>query len=166
MVDWYEPDEDTYTLIDVLKEEKLENKVIVDLGTSTGIITESLKKRNTLISVDLNIKALYNHRGGNLVRADLLCSIDQDSVDLIVFNPPYVPDTDDPIIGGGPHGREVIDKFINIVSAKTFYLLVIEANNPREIVNVLRARGYEVEILKRRKILGETIYIIRGISSK
>lgn len=162
MTDWYEPDEDTYTLIDVLDSEDLRDKVIVDLGTSTGVITRELRMKNTVISIDKNMKALCNHSGGNLVRGDLLCCINQDVVDVVVFNPPYVPDTDDPVIGGGSLGRAVIDRFISAVRIRVLYLLVIEVNKPREVIGLLERRGYECEVLRIRKILGETIYVIRG----
>ncbi|CAD25421.1 N6 ADENINE SPECIFIC DNA METHYLASE (METHYLTRANSFERASE SUPERFAMILY) [Encephalitozoon cuniculi GB-M1] len=164
-MDWYEPGEDTYTLMDALEREGLEMKIVLDLGTSTGVITEQLRKRNTVVSTDLNIRALESHRGGNLVRADLLCSINQESVDVVVFNPPYVPDTDDPIIGGGYLGREVIDRFVDAVTVGMLYLLVIEANRPKEVLARLEERGYGTRILKVRKILGETVYIIKGEKS-
>lgn len=161
-MDWYEPDEDSYTLLDVLEEEAITGRVVVDLGTSTGILTESLCRRNTVVSLDLNIRALRNHSGGNLVRADLLMPLNQAAVDVVVFNPPYVADTDSPIIGGGPRGRCVIDRFIAALSVQTVYLLVIEVNRPREVAALLEERGYDVQLLRRRKILGETIYILRG----
>lgn len=162
MIAWYEPDEDTYTLIDVLEKEDLRDKMVVDLGTSTGIITSKLRSKNTVISIDLNIRALDNHSGGNLVRGDLMFCIEQKAVDVVIFNPPYVPDTDDPIIGGGPFGRMIIDRFVNTVTTKALYLLVIEANKPKEVVELLGERGYRTEILRKRTILGETIYIIKG----
>ncbi|ADM11661.1 N6 adenine specific DNA methylase [Encephalitozoon intestinalis ATCC 50506] len=161
-MDWYEPGEDTYTLMDVLEEEDLEMKVILDLGTSTGIIAEHLEKKNTVLSSDINIKALQNHRGGNLVRADLLHAINQQHVDIVVFNPPYVLDSDDPVIGGGHLGREVIDRFISLLEIGIVYLLVIQANKPSEVMKLLEEKGYKTKILRVRKILGETIYIIKG----
>ncbi|AFM98429.1 putative HemK-like methylase [Encephalitozoon hellem ATCC 50504] len=161
-MDWYDPGEDTYTLMDVIEKEELEMRVVLDLGTSTGVLTDLLKRRNTVVSTDLNIKALQNHSGGNLVRADLLDSINQQSLDVIVFNPPYVPDTDDPIIGGGYLGRRIIDRFVSLVSVRVVYLLVIEANRPKEVILLLNGRGYRTKILNVRKILGETIYIIKG----
>ncbi|KAI4291735.1 release factor glutamine methyltransferase [Pancytospora philotis] len=168
-MDWYEPDEDTYTLIDALAGESIRGKVVVDLGCSTGAITKVLENDNFVISVDLNAKALYEMRrmpGKQMCRsmlcADLLSAIRQSSVDVVVFNPPYVPDYDCPILGGGPDGRVVIDRFIAAVCVPTVYLLVIEANKPREVVAALQERGYRSEVLKIRKIIGETIIIIKA----
>ncbi|WUR04057.1 eRF1 methyltransferase catalytic subunit (MTQ2) [Vairimorpha necatrix] len=162
-LEWYSPDEDSYTLVDVLKQENIKNSLIVDLGTSTGFITKSLDKSNIIISTDLNIKALHRQKIGNLIHMDLLDSIRQDLVEIIIFNPPYVLDSSCPIIGGGVNGRNVIDRFIKQVECKTFYLLVIEANKPNEIIKELENKGYKIEIKKIRKILGETIIILKGI---
>ncbi|KAH9411270.1 hypothetical protein HK407_06g11000 [Ordospora pajunii] len=159
---WYEPGEDTYTLLDAIEAETLREMVVLDLGTSTGVVAEMLKKQNTVISTDTNIKALLNHSGGNLVRADLLSCINQSAFDAVVFNPPYVPDCDDPVIGGGALGRSVIDRFIDSVCIPTVYLLVIKANKPQEVISSMEARGYQTKVIKIRKIVGETVYIIKG----
>ncbi|KAI5168694.1 release factor glutamine methyltransferase [Pancytospora epiphaga] len=166
---WYEPGEDTYTLIDAVKQECLTNKVIVDLGCSIGAITEVLESNNFVISCDLNIEALQElvrigrkERVRNIIRTDLISGINQDMVDVIIFNPPYVPDFDCPILGGGPDGRVIIDRFINTVAVPVFYLLVIEANKPKEIIKEIELRRYKTTILRIRQIIGETVIIIKG----
>ncbi|ELA42240.1 uncharacterized protein VICG_00639 [Vittaforma corneae ATCC 50505] len=98
----------------------------------------------------------------NAIRTDLLRGINQDKIDVVVFNPPYVPDFDCPIVGGGVNGREVIDRFVNEIAVNVFYLLVIEANKPLEILENIRGKGYEVDVLKVRKIVGETLIILRA----
>lgn len=168
-MDWYDPGEDSYTFLDVLENENIKNKIIIDLGCSTGILSDLLKKDNFVISIDLNIKALleYNHKdnykNNNLIQMDLLSSINQNKIDIVVFNPPYVPDFDCKILGGGISGREVIDEFINNLEIKCFYLLVIEANKPVEIIENLQKKKYYCSVLKIRKVIGETIIIIKGI---
>ncbi|EOB14114.1 N6 adenine specific dna methylase [Nosema bombycis CQ1] len=162
---WYDLNEDSYTFIDLLKEENIKNKIIIDLGTSTGVLSEALKG-NLVIGVDLNRKALEEQqrlrRNPNLIRGDLLKSVNQGRVDIIIFNPPYVVDSLDPIIGGGPLGRIVIDKFIKEIEVDLFYLLVIKANRPEEVVKGIEEKGYKTKIMKIRRILGETIIIIKG----
>ncbi|KAI5151395.1 release factor glutamine methyltransferase [Enteropsectra breve] len=162
-MDWYEPGEDTYTLLDVICAECLEDKVILDLGCSTGEISYSLCKNNVVISLDLNAKALAQMPRMNTIRSDLLSGIRQSAIDVCIFNPPYVPDFDCPILGGGHRGREVIDRFIATVSIRIVYLLIIEANEPREVIANFAARGYHVTIAKVRKVLGETIVILKGV---
>lgn len=161
MIDWYSPDEDSYTLCDCLKDENISNKLILDLGTSTGFITKSLSSKNIVISSDLNMKALIKQKNGNLIHMDLINCIKQEYLDIIIFNPPYVLDSHDPIIGGGVYGREIIDEFINQVNVKMFYLLVIEANKYKEVIANIKNKGYIVEIKRIRRILGETIIILK-----
>lgn len=160
--DWYSPDEDSYTLVDVLQEENIQNSLVIDLGTSTGFITNSLDKSNVIIGSDLNLKALKKQKEGNLVRMDLLNCIRQDLIDIIIFNPPYVLNSNCSIIGGGVDGCAIINRFIKEIECNIFYLLVIEANKPKEIIKKIEAKGYTVQIKKIRKILGETIFILKG----
>ncbi len=161
-MDWYEPGEDSYVMYDVLKEEKIEKQIIIDLGCSTGILTDLLDISNFVISIDLNVKALKEMKKKNKIRTDLLKGINQESVDIVVFNPPYVPDFDCPILGGGIFGREVIDRFVDDILVKKFYLLVIEANKPLEVMSNIRKRGYIVNVIKIRKVIGETIIILKA----
>jgi len=160
---WYEPGEDSYTLLDVLKAEDIQSKVIVDLGCSTGILTDFLEERNTVISIDLNMDALRQLKKKNAVKSDLLTGIDQNKINVVVFNPPYVPDFDCPVLGGGKFGREIIDRFVGQIRTECFYLLIIEANKPLEVVENIKRRGYECFVLKIRKIVGETIIILKGV---
>lgn len=165
-MDWYEPGEDSYTFYDVLEAERIHGKLVVDLGCSTGILTDLLDTENLVISIDMNIKGLMQLKEKNAVKTDLLKGINQEKVDIVVFNPPYVPDFDCPILGGGVNGREVIDRFVAEIKAKCFYLLVIEANNPLEIMKAIREKGYQADVLKIRKVIGETIIIIKATLSR
>lgn len=164
-IKWYEPGEDSFTLYDVLKEQNLKNKLVIDLGCSTGILTDLLDLSNFVISIDLNVKALQQMKEKNAVRGDLLQGINQEKVDVVVFNPPYVPDFDCPILGGGPNGRQVIDQFVETVQVKKIYLLVIQANNPLEVMENIRKRGYSVDVLRIRRVVGETLIILRGVAN-
>lgn len=162
-MEWYEPGEDSYAIYDVLMSENIQNKTIVDLGCSTGFLTDLLCTSNFVISVDLNTAALEQMKGKNPVRTDLLNGINQSQIDIVVFNPPYVPDFDCPVLGGGRYGRETIDRFIESVTVKLFYLLVIEANKPLEILRNIREKGYVVDVLKIRRVVGETIIVLKAV---
>lgn len=165
-MDWYDPGEDSYTFYDTLEQENLKNKIIVDLGCSTGIISELLRKNNLVLSVDLNLKALkeYNRTNPdtNLINSDLLMGLNQNKIDILVFNPPYVPDFECPILGGGEHGRDIINNFVANIEVLCFYLLIIEANKPLEIIENIKDRGYTVTVIKIRKVIGETIIILKA----
>lgn len=162
-MDWYEPDEDSWTLVDLIVAEGIKDRVVIDLGCSTGVVSDALHPSNFVLCLDLNIKALRQLRNRDAIQMDLLCGIDQSRVDVVIFNPPYVPDFDCPILGGGKDGRVVIDRFVGAVTVPIVYLLVIEANKPVEVIEGLRARGYGVEVARIRKIVGETIVLLKAV---
>lgn len=165
-MDWYDPGEDSYTFLDVLQAENIQRQVVVDLGCSTGILTDFLSRKNFVVSIDLNTKALEQLEDKNAIRTNLLAGVNQSQVDAVVFNPPYVPDFDCPILGGGPFGRETIDRFVEEVETKCFYLLVIEANKPLEVMGNIRNRNYEVDVLRIRRVVGETIIILKAVRDR
>lgn len=166
-MDWYEPGEDSYAFLDILKKENIMNKIVVDLGCSTGLLTEYLKNKNFVVSADLNSKALIEYRkisnNANLIQMNLLEGINHHKVDVVVFNAPYVPDFDCTILGGGSKGQDVILRFISAIEIKIIYLLVIEANEPYLIIREIESRNYKCSILKVKRVLGETIIILKCI---
>lgn len=76
----------------------------IDLGTGCGVLTFYMLKHgvSNVIATDINPNAihsvgqdLYRHDLGSRVRlinADLLEGISCNSIDLVVFNPPWIPD--------------------------------------------------------------------------
>ena len=89
--------------------------------------------------------------------ADLLRGLDprlQGAVDLLVFNPPYVPTDPEELRrdglarawAGGARGREVVDRLLPGVArllapGGRFYLIALPQNGPAEILDALRAQG-------------------------
>ncbi|KAM0685789.1 HemK methyltransferase member 2 [Conglomerata obtusa] len=183
---YYEPGDDTYTLIECLKEQRnyidnLNPKIIIEIGCGSGIISAYLKDtlpNSCLLSTDINKKALQNTSSlvdTNLICTSLMENIKQECVDLVVFNPPYVEtsenETDENDIrasySGGKNGRKIIDLFIEQLSyVKCFYLLVIRVNKQEEVLDYISTKKYQTEIVYTRKIMGETIFIIRGTKNK
>ncbi|ORM40821.1 HemK methyltransferase family member 2 [Babesia sp. Xinjiang] len=109
-------------------------------------------------------------------------------VDVIMFNPPYVPSEGgdnsnkhiDAAWDGGVMGREVIDRFIADVgvglnaccSTKsdvqeylsqegTVYLLVEKRNDINTVLKIVHQRGFDAKVICSKQILGECLYIIR-----
>lgn len=119
----YKPREDSYLLRDEVA--KLARGRVLDLGTGTGIqgITAALKGCQVVFA-DINPIALrcaqgnawLNNITGAFIVSDLFSEI-RGKFDMIIFNPPYLPDdpenkTKDIALDGGIDGRALIDRFI------------------------------------------------------
>ena len=125
----YKPAEDSYLLSLVLKNEipKLLNKnsklKVIEIGCGSGIQLQTLKKLKVenIFSCDINTEAVEYCKKleFNGIQSDLFSKI-KDKFDLIIFNPPYLPqDSREPkesrvATTGGKHGSEIINKFLKL----------------------------------------------------
>jgi release factor glutamine methyltransferase len=97
-------------------------------------------------------------------------------VDVLLFNPPYVPCDADEFRcasgialawAGGVRGRQVLDRFLPDVGALLapsgrFYLVAIAQNRPDEIMRMLeRQCGLRGEVIARRTAANEQLMVIR-----
>ncbi len=123
----YSAEEDSFLLSRAIEDEisKLKNKEILflEIGVGSGIQLQTafqngIKKQN-IFGVDLNPDAvkLCKSLGFNCKKSDLFSTV-KGKYDLIVFNPPYLPeDGDEPLDSriattGGKNGSEIINKFL------------------------------------------------------
>lgn len=125
----YQPAEDSYLMQEILKKEipimleKNPELKVLEIGSGSGIHLETLfklgLKKENIFSVDINKKAVAhcNLLGFNCIQSNLFENL-KDKFDLIVFNPPYLPeDYREPCESkiattGGKNGCEVINKFL------------------------------------------------------
>ena len=172
-MEYYKPAEDTYIFTkELLRElENRQNLVICEIGVGSGYISKKLsagRKNNFYFGVDINRKV---PNGGNLFSlftGDLLRNIRQDRINIIFFNPPYV-ETEEcnftdirASYSGGIDGIEIIERFIKEVTVNELFLLIIEENKPEFILELLRKKYKNVRIVKRQRIRGEVILIIKA----
>lgn len=104
----YEPAEDTFLLIDALEldlPELLSKKSLIclEIGPGSGIVISAVAKylnySNGYFAVDINPHAciatkktsLANLVNVEIINMDLLSCFKNNSIDLLIFNPPYVP---------------------------------------------------------------------------
>lgn len=191
----YEPAEDSFLLLDALEAdlsyiESLHPQICLEVGPGSGIIVTALAKKlkETLcLATDINpyaCKATKKtaYRNGTFVESVNCNFVDllrKNTIDVLVFNPPYVVTSDDELESnsstnsqitfswaGGKHGRRVIDELLKrldgILSAKgVFYLLALRENKPDELIINLNTLGFTAIKFMERRIPGEYLYILK-----
>ena len=129
MTSIYQPEEDSYLLEEVLEKElpksikKNPNLTFLEIGVGSGIqlmaASNSGIKKENILGVDINKEAVSHCKnlGFNCIESDLFSRV-KGKFDLIIFNPPYLPEEkNEPedsklITTGGKTGSEVINKFL------------------------------------------------------
>ena len=130
----YQPAEDSFLMSEILKKEipslleKTPDLKFLEIGAGSGIHLETAKKLGikNIQSSDIDIKSVNhcNLLGFNCIHSDLFEKIPKQKFDLIIFNPPYLPeDSQEPEYSklattAGKKGNEIIIKFLK--QAKEF----------------------------------------------
>jgi HemK-related putative methylase len=132
----YSPEEDSYLMSENIKRKlpillnKNPNLKFLEIGSGSGInlkVTLSLGiKKENILACDINKKAVEHCKGlgFNCMKSNLFEEIPKQKFDLIIFNPPYLPeDSLEPksskvATTAGKKGNEVIKLFLN--DAKNF----------------------------------------------
>lgn len=201
----YEPSEDTFLLLDALEanyEEFAAQKpsVILEVGSGSGCVVTFLSKllRGVgpvfSLATDINphaVRATQHTAMRNLVSVDpIMTSMCEGTrleglVDVLVFNPPYVPSEMDEVVqptswhrvhaeniidasfAGGPDGRYWIDIFVpqipRLLSATgSCWMVTIENNRPQELLDwACREFALEARVVEKRKAGSEMLYILK-----
>lgn len=199
----YEPAEDSFLLLDALEndlqflQKKLQPKVCLEIGSGSGIIITSVAKYVNdclCFATDINAFACSVTKRTaaknppalvDTVQMNLVDGIRSNTVDLLLFNPPYVVTSDEELLSlemsgcnqittknlvytwaGGANGRRVIDVLLEsldrILSAEgVLYLLVLKENKPKEIIDIVSRKGFTGEVFMERRIPGEYLYILK-----
>lgn len=171
----YEPAEDTYLLLDCL-DVKPRFRVL-EIGTGCGIIAlDCCRNGADVICTDVNPYAIENTltnflknkkkltgglelRQGNLFN---ICKADE-SFDIVVFNPPYLPTVHDELVhgsgwfdravDGGVDGLKHTVKFIehvgDFLNDDGVCYFVFSSLSPRaRLENVLKKNGFSFKVVK------------------
>lgn len=199
----YEPCDDSFAMVDSLELDisflkEMDPSICIEIGSGSGYVLTFLGialqnvgvKGPLLIGTDINpfsVKtSLLTAKNHNL-RADFVQTsfVDcmyprlQEKVDVIIFNPPYVPTPSEEVQvpgisaawAGGNKGREVIDGFLPKVpqllkQGGVFYLLTISENDPKGIITEMEKFGLFGVVLLERKTEEESISVLKFIKQK
>jgi release factor glutamine methyltransferase len=177
----YEPAEDSFLLVDALIDNINDGDRVLELGCGSGIVSLFAQNRASFVVVtDLNPHAVRcaSKNGLNTVRTDLFEGI-KGQFDLIVFNPPYLPTSDEErlsgwdslMLEGGKNGRQNIERFIDglgdYLSPKGRVLLLVSSlTGIKEVCLIMNNAGFFVEIISRSKHFFEQLVVLKGIRNK
>ncbi|KRX20390.1 Glycoprotein endo-alpha-1,2-mannosidase [Trichinella nelsoni] len=168
----YPPSEDSYLLLEAIqldweKIKTLKPVICLEIGCGSGVIAcsvaKSLQSGAVVFATDISQIAVeltkVNVEQNNIdkifcpIVADLISPLYDrllNSVDLLLFNPPYIPrlsdfdDTDElssTWCGGGPEGTDILRRIFfqlhNLLSDNgLFYLVAIEENNIEKLLQL------------------------------
>lgn len=191
----YEPSDDTFLLVDALSAESAalrsgSPRLCVEVGCGSGCVVTHLCKllpahSALVLAGDVNHDALLatsatarqNGVAVQAVRMDLLCAMRPGLVDVLVFNPPYVPTSEEELEhalkhadisaawAGGPRGRLVLDRLLPelgrlLSPSGRFYLLGVRENAPEEIAMQLREQGFGARTVAERRAQNERLFVM------
>lgn len=182
----YDPAEDTFLLINSL--DIFEGNFVLEIGTGCGLIAlECARIGANVVCTDVNpysvdlAKRNYNRnkhliKGRFEVREGYLFSpIKQnESFDVIIFNPPYLPTREDDLVGGsgwfdiatdgGFDGLKITSEFIdklsnNLKQSGNAYFVYSNLSDIKKLKSIIKKRNFQFKILKKINFNSETISI-------
>ncbi|AAS54305.1 AGL186Cp [Eremothecium gossypii ATCC 10895] len=200
----YEPSEDSFLLLDCLEKERTwlrqrqpRASVVCEVGCGSGVVTafmmqhEMPQPMSVYLATDVSPWALATTaetvqstgcRGALCAaRTDLVTGLADGQVDVLVFNPPYVPAEGVPqgpaagereerwlevALEGGADGMEVTTRMLGalgrvLASSGVAYILFCARNRPEEVAAGMRAAGWVAELVERRRAGWEVLSVYR-----
>ncbi|KAI0935918.1 hypothetical protein AcV5_004201 [Taiwanofungus camphoratus] len=196
----YEPAEDTFILLDALEQDAVELKdskplICLEIGSGSGCVSSFVgsilgPSTSLYLSTDINPRASScTYRTGlqnKIPLEPLIASLTRPlvprlrhAVDLLIFNPPYVPtctveadiaqqDADIPgSWAGGIDGMQVTSVLLEQVEDLLspygrFYLVAVEQNDVLGICrHMLQDHGLQSQVVIQRRAGRENLFVIR-----
>ena len=177
----YEPREDSFLLADAISELDLKGKKVLDIGTGSGILSlVCAREAEHVLGVDINSEAIEIARENaeknefnnvTFLKSDLFVNVEE-KFDLIVFNPPYLPEDEENDLqgsetwNGGENGRKVIDKFLqkfpsHLKKGGEVLLLQSSLSSIEDTFHKLEP-DFEPEIMREKKVPWEKLVVIKA----
>ena len=170
----YQPAEDSFLMSEVLENEipKLKkinpDLKILEIGSGSGIQLQTLTdlgiKKKNIFSCDINPDVVKHCKkmGFNCIQSDLFEKI-KGSFDIIVFNPPYLPENKydkNKDTTAGKKGNEIILKFLkqakNYLAKNGKILLLTSSLTPK--IN-FEKYDYKFKLIKNKKLFFEELFV-------
>lgn len=148
-------------------------KIALEIGTSSGIVlTELAKTFETVIGTDINfssLKRLINiSRTQRVICCNAASALHNIKFDLIVTNPPYLPNSTgiiDKTIDGGPAGVEITIDFIEDAIDKLqvggkILIIVSSISDSKKLDDFLSRNNIKVKKVAQKELFYEMLEIL------
>ncbi len=171
----YLPREDSYLLSSILKKylkDKGKNIKILDMGSGSGIQAETCRNLGfeNITAADIDKEAIktLKEKKFKVVKSNLFSNI-REKFDLIIFNPPYLPEDGcdrEKDTTGGKRGYETIIKFLrqakeHLNKNGKILLLFSSFSKPAIIKREAKKLGYIIKLLATKRIFFEELYVVK-----
>ena len=165
----YIPSDDTFLLADCIRQ--YSGKWALEIGIGTGLLLNLLEKSFTnVVGSDIDLWSLEHSRGRS--GAMLVCcdaaSAFAGRFDLIVSNPPYLPDDNevrDKTVHGGPVGIETTIHFLQsalplLVGDGKMLLVVSSLADSSAVDQLVMEKKMHKKVVKEKRLFYETLSVI------
>ncbi|KAL1739514.1 S-adenosyl-L-methionine-dependent methyltransferase [Schizophyllum fasciatum] len=193
----YEPAEDTFLLLDALEVEcgalqAIKPIIALEIGPGSGCVSAFLGKLLPgvpILCADINPHACHCTRQTGIKNEVILEPINASfaspllprlrrSVDVLLFNPPYVPTESEEAYhaqsgmalpgswAGGTDGMQVTNLLLPVVRDLLsphgrFYLVAVKQNNIQDIARRMDEMGFDCQTVLQRRAGREHLFILR-----
>ncbi len=165
----YDPREDSFLLQKQIK--NYAKGLVLDMGTGSGILAEEAAKyAEKVIAADVNPEVIEyckkKYSNIEFIESNL-CSHIEYEFDLVIFNPPYLPNeprAPDIALDGGPEGYELIEMFLRQIKKclkenGIILLLFSSFSKKEEIQRILKEENYTYKEIAKEHIEFEDLYV-------
>jgi release factor glutamine methyltransferase len=177
----YVPSDDTFFLADCIRE--YTGRGALEIGVGSGLLLRILEKNFAYVAgSDIDVQALQHSKQQRSSKALLVCcdaasAFGPIKFDLIVSNPPYLPDDDnnnnnnyhhstrDLTVYGGVKGIETTIHFINsalpfLAQDGKMVLVVSSLADSSALDNVIQEKKIHKNVIKEKRLFYETLFIV------